>query len=338
VKNQHSKMISLIVSVVLAAIFLSLSGCGTTSTGNSTSVGIESTKVIEYDQATLQDLRLITSNGYSKDWLSVSPNGAMLLYCESIPKLKTTNISDKRVDTFQIMLLKDALKPANTVLVTDKSITPTWYTNDSFIYSVIEGKIPKLIRANISGGGKVYVTRSNIGAYDVHPSVRGNYILFDTEVNKKNVLYRTNDNGSEVTQYGEGETPSWHPRNAQKFVFVKNGDIYEMDLGTGQSTKLFGEAGYRSANPKYSADGNYILFQKEALVRIVDSKSGKAREVKHWHLFAVKVDGTGLTQLTNGDVDAFCPVWGNSNTIFFVSNANGATEIYNARVNLNAIR
>jgi len=341
VKNQQekTKMVKLIVCLVLSTFFLSLSGCGTTSTGSSQSVGIESTKTIEYDQATMQDLKQITSNGYSKDWINVSPNGGMLLYCESIPQLKASDISNKRIQTYQIMLLKDAQKPAATQLVTDKSVTPAWFTNDVFVYSVIEGGVPKLIKANIGGGGKVYITRNAVGTYDVHPSVRGNYILFDTEINKKNVLYRTNDTGSEVTNYGEGETPYWHPRNAQKFVFVKNGEIYEMDLSTGQPTKLFGEANYRSANPKYSADGNYILFQKEALVRIVDSKSGKAREVKHWHLFVVKVDGTALTQITSGDVDVFCPAWGTNNTAFFISNAaGGSTEIYTAKVNLNAVR
>jgi len=262
----------------------------------------------------------------------------MLLYCESlIPLKKWSDITDKRIKSFQIALLKDAEKAAKTQLVTDKSVTPAWYSNEAFVYSVIEGGVPKLIKSNIGGGGKVYITRNAIGNYDVHPSVKGNLILCDTEINKMTQIIRLADNGSDVTVMGEGETPSWHPRNAQKFVFIKNGDLYEMDLSTYQPTKLFGETNYRSANPRYYSDGNYILFQKETLVRIIDSKSGKDREAKHWHIFVIKVDGTDLVQLTDGDVDVFSPVWGRNNAIFFISNANNSTEVWNAKVNLNEI-
>jgi len=149
---------------------------------------------------------------------------------------------------------------------------------------------------------------------------------------------RMADNGSNITILGEGETPSWNPKNPQKFVFIKNGDIYEMDLNTEQPTKLFGETNFRCANPRYSSDGNYILFQKETMVRSIDSKTGKqSKETKHWHAFVIKVDGTEQNQLTNGDVDVFSPVWGRDNTIFFVSNANNGTEVWSAKVNLNEI-
>jgi TolB protein len=343
VKNQPEKVkaVKRVVSFALSAFFISLSGCGSIplpslpSGSGSSTASYTSSETIIYDRATLQDLKRVTEDGLSKDWLSVSPDGSMLLYCESlVPLKKWSDISDKRIKTFQIMLLRDAEKPAKTHLVTDNSITPTWYSNEAFVYSIIEGGVPKLIKSNISGGGKVYITRNAVGAYDVHPSVRGNLILFDTEVNRKNQIVRVADNGSDVTVMGEGETPSWHPRNTQKFLFIRNGDLYEMDLNTYQPTKLFGEPNFLSANPKYSSDGNYILFQKETLVRIIDSKSGKASETKRWHVFIIKVDGTDLVQLTDGDVDVFSPVWGRDNKVFFISNANNSTEVWTGKVNL----
>jgi TolB protein len=234
------------------------------------------------------------------------------------------------------MLLRDAEKPAKTLVVTDNSIAPAWFNNETFVYSVIEGGVPKLIKSNIAGGGKVYIARNAIGQYDVNPNVQENLILFNTDINKKKQMVRMTDNGSDVTILGEGESPYWHPNNFQKFLFIKNGSIHEMDLGTYQPTKLFGEANFRCANPRYSFDGNYILFQKECLIRIVDSKSGATKkETTRWHIFVVKVDGTDLVQLTDGNVDVFSPVWGKDNTVFFVSNANGNTEIWTAKVNLN---
>jgi TolB protein len=314
---------------VAALVGFSMAGCS--SAPSNTSVD-----VIMYDQATLQELKRITEDGLSKDWLSVSPNGSMLLYCESLVPLKRwTDISNDRIKSYQIMLLRDAEKPAKTQLVTDNSISPAWYNNDSYVYSVIEGGVPKLIKSNIAGGGKVYITRNAVGQYDIHPNVRGNLILCETEINKKKQILRLTDSGSDITIMGEGEAPVWHPENPQKFLYTKNGDIYEMDLNTYQPTKLFGEANFRSAYPRYSSDGDYILFQKECLVRVINSKNGKARETKHWHVFLVKVDGTDLVQLTDGNVDAFSPVWGKDNSIFFVSNANSSTEIWTAKVKLN---
>jgi hypothetical protein len=242
VKTQTGKtrLFKLILACVLSAFFLSLSGCGTTSSGGTTSA---STNTIEYERATLLDLKRITEDGLWKDWLNVSPNGSMLLYCESmVPLKKWSDISNKRINSFQIALLRDAEKSASTKLVTDKSIAPAWYSNEAFVYSVIESGIPKLIKSNIGGGGKVYITRSNnVGQYDVRPSVSGNLIIADTEINKVTQIIRMTDTGSNITMMGEGEAPSWHPRNPQRFVFVKNGDIYEMDLNTMQSTKLFSE-------------------------------------------------------------------------------------------------
>jgi TolB protein len=203
------------------------------------------------------------------------------------------------------------------------------------VYSVIEGGVPKLIKSNIAGGGKVYITRNAVGQYDIRPNVKGNLVLCETEINKKKQILRLTDSGADITIMGEGEAPFWHPGNPQKFLYTKNGDIYEMDLNTYQPTKLFGESNFRSANPRYSSDGNHILFQKECLTRTIDSKNGKVRETKHWHAFLVKVDGTGLVQLTDGNVDVFSPVWGKDNTIFFVSNANNSTEIWTAKVKLN---
>jgi TolB protein len=321
VKETKMKNTFRLLGFIALAALAGFSTAGCSSAPSNTSVD-----VITYDQATLQELKRITEDGLSKDWLSVSPNGSMLLYCESLVPLKRwTDISNDRIKSYQIMLLRDAEKPAKTQLVTDKSISPAWYNNESYVYSVIEGGVPKLIKSNIAGGGKVYITRNAVGQYDIRPNVRGNLVLCETEINKKKQILRLTDSGTDITIMGEGEAPFWHPANPLKFLYTKNGDIYEMDLNTYQPTKLFGESNFRSANPRYSSDGTHILFQKECLVRVINSKNGKAREVKHWHVFLVKVDGTGLVQLTDGNVDAFSPVWGKDNTIFFVSNANSST-------------
>jgi hypothetical protein len=44
--------------------------------------------------------------------------------------------------------------------------------------------------------------------------------------------------------------------------------------------------------------------------------------------------GTGLTQLTSGNVDVFSPSWGTNNEIFFIANVQNATEIWKARLSI----
>jgi hypothetical protein len=71
------------------------------------------------------------------------------------------------------MLLKDANLSSKTPVVTDPSFGPVWYDDSAgFIYVVYEGGSSKLVKSNITGGGKTYITRNSIGDYDSRPSIK----------------------------------------------------------------------------------------------------------------------------------------------------------------------
>jgi Tol biopolymer transport system component len=290
---------------------------------------------IVYERTTVLDIKRITDDGLSKDWLTVSPNGKMILYCDSLTPVKKTDISNPRVKSYRVMLLKDAMNAVKTQLVTDNSTAPAWYNdNNTFVYSLIDNGKATLVRSNISGGGKLFITRNPIGLYDTRSTVKGTTLLFDTEINKKSQIVSATDKGGDVTVLGDGEAPIWSPVDQQKYVFVRDDSIWEMDLRTSQPSQLFSDSKFRAKTPKYADDGKYILFQKECEVQVIDSKSGKTQVKTHWHLFSIKSDGTGLLQLTDGDVDVYSPSWGSGNRIFFISTAGGSPEIWTATVNL----
>jgi TolB protein len=316
------------ITCAVLVFLLFLAGCETTSLEDS----------ITYDSATLQNVSRITDDGISKDWVEVSPDGGKILYCESERLLRWSDISNELVSSFKIILLRDAARAAKTPLVNDISYAPAWYEdNINFVYVVLENGNSKLVRSNISGGGKTYITRNAIGRWDARPNVRNHMILCDTDINGRRQVVSLRDNGTEVTVLGEGHSPSWHP-GGTKFVFIRNDNIFEMDLNTNQATQVFSELDTWCRSPSYSKDGTYILFQKETSVPVIVSGSSFSfssnKEVARWHLFTIKSDGTDLSQLTNGNVDVFSPSWGSDNTIYFVSNAGGNTEIWRARVNL----
>lgn len=317
--------------------------------------------------ATLQNVVRVTDNKFRKSSVSVSPDGQKLLYCEA-------NETDPSIQLYfrdyRIMLLRDVSISAKTPLVTDPSYSPVWFGDSSgFAYVAYEGNASKLIKSNISGGGKTYITRTSIGESDANPSIRDNAILCDTLVGGVRQLVSFRDNGTEITILGQGEQPSWHP-DGTKFVFVRQSEerrgnktyypvsVYEMDIKTNQVTQLYAAVidekfGYAEgcSRPSYSVDGNYILFAKgvDTHLATVEEKSarkglfgglfGGSRKItdvseRRLHLFLMRSDGTDLTQLTSGNVSVFSPAWGVNNDIYFISDVQGATEIWKAHLNL----
>jgi TolB protein len=292
---------------------------------------------ITFDTSTLQNVSRISDDRIAKDWAMISPDGKKMLYCESDRVITRKDYSNEAVESYKVMLLNDVTKFAKTPLINEYSTAPTWSEdNTAFVYVVLEGRSSKLVRSNITGGGKTYITRNAIGSYDSRPDILKHEILCDTTINGRQQIVSLHDNGTEVTVLGEGHSPTWHS-TGKKFVFIRNDSVYEMDLVTNQATQIYAEPDMACRNPSYSQDGQHILFQKEANVSVtVNDSSGKSTryDTIRWHLYTVKTDGTNLSQLTNGNVDVFSPSWGPGNTIYFISNAGGFTEIWKAVENL----
>jgi TolB protein len=290
-----------------------------------------------WDTATLLNVSRITNDGLFKDWATISPDGTKLMYCER----KTNN------GLWDIVLLRDVNSPAKTALIKD-GFRPAWYENSSaFMYVLHENGSDKLIRSAISGGGKTYVTRNTSGAGESRPSIREGIVLCNTvsEDLRQMQLVSMKDNGNEYTILGEGYSPSWHPFE-NKFLFVREGNIYEMDVESTQVSELYNDAdGYNCAYPRYSGDGQHILFQKGAEVKVTGVKgtnvlgkllnrvsvTGKSNK---WQIYYMKADGTSLSPLTSGNVNATSPSWDKNNNVYFISDASGKDEVYRARVNI----
>jgi TolB protein len=240
------------------------------------------------------------------------------------------DISDDGVDSYKVMLLKDATKSPKTPIISEFSHTPAWFDDSSaFAYVALERDGNKLVRSGITGGGKTYITRNPIGRYDARPNIKGHTVLYDSDINGKRQIVSVQDNGLDVTVLTEGHSPSWHP-SGKKFVFIRNDNVFEMDMASNLITQLFGDRDLYCRTPRYSPDGRYILFQKETNVTV----DVTFENVIRWHLFTMKVDGSDISQLTNGNVDVFSPSWASNSVIYFISNAGGARDIWTATLNL----
>jgi TolB protein len=275
----------------------------------------------------LSNVTRITNDGLLKDYANISPDGTKLIYCER----------EKDDGLRNIVLLRDVNSPAKTTLIKDGAYAPAWYENSStFIYELYESGSYKLIRSTISGGGKTYITRNTDGERE--PSVREGVVLCRTVTDYllDRQLVSMKDNGNEYTILGEGWSPSWHPIE-NKSLFIRQGNVYEMDVESTQVSELYNDPdGYNCAYPKYSGDGQYILFQKGAEAKVTGTK-GKQTVISRnskWQIYYMKADGTGLSPLTSGNVNATSPSWDKNNNVYFISDANGKNEVYRARVNI----
>lgn len=300
---------------------------------------------VSYDKSVLQNVSKVTDDGTVKTDISVSPDGKQLLYVDINQSVRSyiTNKKDYNSGNYydcQMYLLRDISRPSKTPLGLTFSYWPAWNKNGKeFVFASLENNQFKLVRANIEGGRKTYITRTPIGSEDIRPDIKDNIILCQTKINGKNQIVTLNYDGTEITLICEGYSPSWHPRE-NKFVFIRDGGIFEMDLDLNQATEIYKDVDFPCYKPSYSKDGKYILFSQLTPVNtkgsMISSLSKRiisiANSRTNIHLYLISSDGMNKTQLTSGAVDAYTPVWGADNTIFFISAANNKTDIWKAKV------
>lgn len=300
---------------------------------------------VSYDKSVLQNVSKVTDDGTAKTDIAVSPDGNQLLYVEINKSVRSyiTNMRDRNSGNYydcQMYLLRDISRPSKTPLGLTFSYDPAWNkSGKEFVFTALENNQFKLVRANIEGGRKTYITRTPIGNEDGEPDIKNNVILCHTKINGKWQIVTLNYDGTEITLVCEGYSPKWHPRE-NKFVFIRDGGIFEMDLDLNQATEIYKDADFPCYKPSYSKDGKYILFEQLTPVNAKGTMTSSltkrivsiANSRTNFHLYLISSDGMNKTQLTSGSVDAYSPVWGADNTIFFISAANNKTDIWKAKV------
>ena len=295
-------------------------------------------ETVSWDEGLTTGVTRITNDGLHKNWVRVSPDGTKLLYTEA-----------SRTGNWTIVYLRDANNPIKTPLIGEIAYSPSWYEdNTRFVYISYEGGSGRLVRSSISGGGKTYISRSAIGESDDTPIIRNGKIICSTWHANQWQIVSINENGTEPTFLGEGRSPSWHPTE-DKIAFIKNlddrsnsgGDIYEMDLRSGQVTQIYSDPNGLCYSPSFSSDGRRILFTKQTGVRRTGTTSTFGRtdrraisyETIRTHVFVMNADGTNVSSLSGGTGSVSSPCWGRSGEIFcLVGIAGKPREIYKLRI------
>ena len=266
----------------------------------------------------------ITNDGLMKNRIAVSPDGTKLLYTEAVARDGRGNW------IWNIMFLRNAASPAKTPLITDFAYNPSWYEDSSrYLYISYEGGAGRIMRSNVAGGGRTYITHSSIGDSDDMPVIKNGLIVCSVWKSGRWQLVTVRENGAEPTFIGDGMSPSWHP-SQNKIVFTRDGNIYEMTLDNFfQSTQLYSDPQFACYTPSYSPDGRRILFAKSAVGR-----TNAASQSNQRHIYVMNADGADVSPLSSGNATVFSPSWGQNGDIFCIvagiGNVRG--EIYRLRL------
>jgi len=302
---------------------------------------------VSWDEGKTFGVTRITNDGLPKNWVRVSPDGTKLLYTEA-----------SKAGNWQIVYLRDANNPAKTPLVAEIAFSPSWYEDSNrFLYVSYENGTGRLVRSNTSGGGKTYISRAPIGQNgDDLPSIKNGLIVFTAIDGKQLKIATVKENGTETTFIGEGRSPSWHPKE-DKILFIRSGsdpnqqqnnayyyggDIFELDVKSGQFTQIYSDPQFYCYEPSYSPDGKRILFTKGTFVRTTgtrittnilgSNKKTISDETIKRHIYIMNADGTNVSPISSGNATVISPSWGQNGEIFCLVSIGNGFEIYKMRI------
>jgi len=139
-------------------------------------------------------------------------------------------------------------------------------------------------------------------------------------------IWSMDKNTSIATQYVNGSAPEYIP--GDKILFTKSnnttgqGEIWMLDLRSGQETLIQRDNVRGFSTPKISPDGKRILC--------VGSSKGEKASDSNLDIFLVNIDGTGFKQITFHPGNDVSPCWApDGKSIYFLSQRGNPKGSYN---------
>jgi len=310
------------VFVLISTAFLT--GCATLSTPSKIFPSAPGTT------SNAENLTRETNDPSQESYPSISPDGRYLLYnavetTSSLGMSANGSISQK-TDRKSMIVKKEIGKPTKNPLVTNGT-DPTWMPDGSgIIFSYVKPAKPVIVRTNPDGIGLNYISQGEMGEDDAEPVVTkdGRKVIFTTLIGASRMICSMDAKGGNYTVLTDGSHVRISPSDNNKLIYnSKVGEfiqIFTMDLLSGQKTQLTtGE--YHNRDGAFSVNGQHIAFSSNR----ENPKSGNT------HIYAMKSDGTGLVQLTQGETDEGDPCWAPDGQVYFYSNAEKNYNIWKVK-------
>jgi TolB protein len=265
----------------------------------------------------------------------ISPDGKHLLYYSTeSEKINTTGSSNvfgssaTRLKSSGTIVKKDVGSQVRSPLIQDAK-DAIWLPDGSgVIFSYRKPAQPVIVRTNVNGVGLNYVSQGAMGSNDSEPNVTsdGKKVIFTTLVGNSKMICSMNLQGGDFTILTEGDHVSINPKDNDQIIFnlsVNNRtQIFTMNLKTGQKTQIT-SGDYDCRDGAFSADGSWIGF----------SSNQESPATSRYHIYIMRVNGTEVKQLTQGDTNEGDVTWSPDGWVYFYSNAGGNYNIWKVKPN-----
>jgi TolB protein len=157
-------------------------------------------------------------------------------------------------------------------------------------------------------------------------SADGKLIAFHAYIRNVWTIGTVRPDGSDLMMIGDGTNPALSP-DGRRIAFERevNGyaQIFTMDVEGGDLTQVTDDASVHGS-VGWSPDGTWLVYSSNAGAnRFPD---GSAEQT--FNVFAIRPDGSGLVQLTDGPRKSTEPMWGSDHWIYFASNEGGTFDLW----------
>ncbi len=188
---------------------------------------------------------------------------------------------------------------------------------------------PTLWRVLLSGEGGLTKVTSSL-AHDFMPSVSSDGVKVAyaslPRAAEDRQIWTIESSGSYPTQLREGEQPRISGDGGQ-ILFVRKApkrgrkQIWTMSVDGGDETLLTSNVDYDVVDPCWSSDGEWIVF--------ASNEGLDSRKNRNFDIWAMRVDGSGKTQLTTNGSHDDSPCWSHDGAhIYFRSNRGGFWNVW----------
>lgn len=237
--------------------------------------------------------------------LAVSPSGDEIAY------LSIAN------DAPNVMIRKTQAGGSSTQRTFRKAQNVAWGKDNRLYFNDNTGSTSTIGSVDSKQGSLVKQLTNNNNDWTPVLSADGNLLYFTRFDSTGPYIWSYNLSNGELTNCTRGFDPVVFANDPYKILCVRNStkgnsEIWMIDLKKGDETLLLSNADKGFSDPAISPDGKWVL--------VVGNSLSSISKKQNTDIYAVRIDGTDLTQITyHPEVDC-SPVWSaDGKSIYFIS-------------------
>jgi len=261
-----------------------------------------------------------------------SPDGKWLLYTSTIER---DGASASRI-------LRSRIDGRGAIMLTSESgnaTSPAWLPSGASFLAVSDAMgghdIVRMMKvAPHAATSRILSDRDVADPGGLAVSPDGTHVAFHCSIGGEWTLAVARTDGSELTTLVPGVFPAWSP-DSKRLVFHRQvgaqWQLFVTDAEGGELTQL--TEGAIDNAPAWSPDGKVIAFLSNRGYNRYPDADGSAPT----NVFAIRADGSGLVQLTDGNRKVATPAWGRDGKLYFAANDAGTMDLYRLDVDRAAL-